>query len=318
MQAKEFINYIKNPNSLEKNSVKELQKLVNDFPYFQSAHLLLSLASKKWDASVYQKSLKKTAIVVTNRSHLFNLIQQFEISNTVIEDSDHQKLVVEEVLEPIDSTKELNILKATELLIENSDSEISETEFQQKTKPNAEEVLENEIAKQVVSAIVEKQMFNLSDTQLVFNQNKEPENFTDWLRLIQKSNKQLSAENILEKNINSKDIYNHIKTRLEKSKIITQESALNKKLKNLALIDKIIEKSPGQIKIKDDQKFYSPEQNAKESLLENEHLVSETLAKIYALQGSVNKAVRAYEILSLKFPQKSAYFASLIQKLKNN
>ena len=315
MQAKEFINYIKNPNSLEKNSVKELQKLVNDFPYFQSAHLLLSLASKKWDASVYQKSLKKTAIVVTNRSHLFNLIQQFEISNTVIEDSDHQKLVVEEVLEPIDSTKELNILKATELLIENSDSEISETEFQQKTKPNAEEVLENEIAKQVVGAIVEKQMFNLSDTQLVFNQNKEPENFTDWLRLIQKSNKQLSAENILDTNTeNNTDI----KTRLEKGKIITQESALNKKLKNLALIDKIIENSPGQIKIKDDQKFYSPEHNAKESLLENEHLVSETLAKIYALQGSVNKAVRAYEILSLKFPQKSAYFASLIQKLKNN
>ena len=315
MQAKEFINYIKNPNSLEKDSVKELQKLVNDFPYFQSAHLLLSLASKKWDASVYQKSLKKTAIVVTNRSHLFNLIQQFEISNTVIEDSDHQKLVVEEVLEPIDSTKELNILKATELLIENSDSEILETGIQQKTKPNAEDVLENEIAKQVVGAIVEKQMFNLSDTQLLFKQNKEPETFTDWLRLIQKSNKQLSAENILDTNIeNNTDI----KTRLEKGKIITQESALNKKLKNLALIDKIIENSPGQIKIKDDQKFYSPEHNAKESLLENEHLVSETLAKIYALQGSVNKAVRAYEILSLKFPQKSAYFASLIQKLKNN
>lgn len=315
MQAKEFINYIKNPNSLEKESVKELQKLVNDFPYFQSAHLLLSLASKKWDASVYQKSLKKTAIVVTNRSHLFNLIQKVDISNIVIEDSDHQKLVVEEVLEPIDSTKELNILKATELLIENSDSEISETEFQQKTKPNAEEVLENEIAKQLVGAIVEKQMFNLSDTQLLFKQNKEPETFTDWLRLIQKSNKQLSAENILDTNIeNNTDI----KTRLEKGKIITQESALSKKLKNLALIDKIIENSPGQIKIKDDQKFYSPEHNAKESLLENEHLVSETLAKIYALQGSVNKAVRAYEILSLKFPQKSAYFASLIQKLKNN
>lgn len=315
MQAKEFINYIKNPNSLEKESVKELQKLVNDFPYFQSAHLLLSLASKKWDASVYQKSLKKTAIVVTNRSHLFNLIQQFDLSNSVIEDSDHQKLAVEEVLEPVDSTKELNILKATELLIENSDSEISETEFQQKTKPNAEEVLESEIAKQVVSAIVEKQMFNLSDTQFLFKQNKEPETFTDWLRLIQKSNKQISAENILDTNTeNNTDI----KTRLEKGKIINQESALNKKLKNLALIDKIIENSPGQIKIKDDQKFYSPEHNAKESLLENEHLVSETLAKIYALQGSVNKAVRAYEILSLKFPQKSAYFASLIQKLKNN
>jgi hypothetical protein len=110
MQAKEFINYIKNPNSLEKDSVKELQKLVNDFPYFQSAHLLLSLASKKWDASVYQKSLKKTAIVVTNRSHLFNLIQQFDLSNSVIDDSVNQKLAVEEVLEPIDSTKELSLI----------------------------------------------------------------------------------------------------------------------------------------------------------------------------------------------------------------
>jgi hypothetical protein len=237
MQAKEFINYIKNPNSLEKESVKELQKLVNDFPYFQSAHLLLSLASKKWDASVYQKSLKKTAIVVTNRSYLFNLIQKVDISNIVIEDSDHQKLVVEEVLEPIDSTKELNILKATELLIENSDSEISETGVQQKTKPNAEDVLENEIAKQVVGAIVEKQMFNLSDTQLLFKQNKEPETFTDWLRLIQKSNKQLSGENILDTNIeNNTDI----KTRLEKGKIITQESALNKKLKNLAFLASVL------------------------------------------------------------------------------
>jgi len=51
-------------------------------------------------------------------------------------------------------------------------------------------------------------------------------------------------------------------------------------------------------------------------LLEHEHLVTETLAKIYALQGNVNKAIRAYEILSLRFPQKSAYFATLIKKLK--
>jgi hypothetical protein len=84
------------------------------------------------------------------------------------------------------------------------------------------------------------------------------------------------------------------------------------------LIDKIIETNPGLIRNKEEPKFFTPDTKAKESLIENEHLVTETLAKIYALQGSVNKAVRAYEILSLKFPQKSAYFASLIQKLKNN
>ena len=64
--------------------------------------------------------------------------------------------------------------------------------------------------------------------------------------------------------------------------------------------------------------FFKSDQKAKESLLESEHLITETLAQIYAFQGNINKAIRAYEILSLKFPQKSVYFASLIEKLKTN
>jgi len=86
---------------------------------------------------------------------------------------------------------------------------------------------------------------------------------------------------------------------------------------NKGIIDKIIESDPGRIKL-GNQKFFTPIVDAKQSLLENEHLVTETLAKIYALQGNNSKAIRAYEILSLKFPQKSVYFASLIEKLKNN
>ena len=91
-------------------------------------------------------------------------------------------------------------------------------------------------------------------------------------------------------------------------------SAANQKKE---LIDKIIESDPGRIKL-GNNKFFTPAIDAKQSLLENEHLVTETLAKIYALQGNISKAIRAYEILSLKFPQKSVYFASLIEKLKNN
>ncbi|MCB0410819.1 MAG: hypothetical protein KDD29_11415, partial [Flavobacteriales bacterium] len=89
------------------------------------------------------------------------------------------------------------------------------------------------------------------------------------------------------------------------------------KFKQRQLIDKIIEMNPGPIKIKTDKKFFSSGTQAKESLLENEHLVTETLADIYASQGNIGKAIRAYEILSLKFPNKSVYFASLIEKLRN-
>ena len=43
---------------------------------------------------------------------------------------------------------------------------------------------------------------------------------------------------------------------------------------------------------------------------------TETLAQIYADQGYPEQAKQIYSALSLRFPEKSAYFASLIEKLK--
>ena len=57
---------------------------------------------------------------------------------------------------------------------------------------------------------------------------------------------------------------------------------------------------------------------AKMSLGENEDFVTETLAEIYIQQGNFKKAISAYGKLSLKFPEKSDYFARLIQELKEN
>ncbi|MDR1985225.1 MAG: hypothetical protein LBQ28_10475 [Prevotellaceae bacterium] len=44
--------------------------------------------------------------------------------------------------------------------------------------------------------------------------------------------------------------------------------------------------------------------------------VTETLAKIYAEQGYISKAIEVYEKLSLQDSKKSVYFASLIENLK--
>ena len=62
--------------------------------------------------------------------------------------------------------------------------------------------------------------------------------------------------------------------------------------------------------------FYSPINMAKQSILERNDLVSETLAKIYTQQSNYEKAISAYEKLSLLHPEKSAYFAALIIDLK--
>lgn len=80
------------------------------------------------------------------------------------------------------------------------------------------------------------------------------------------------------------------------------------------LIDKFIKEEPKIARPK--AEFYSPVNMAKQSVADDITFVSETLAKIYVLQGNYAKAIQAYENLRLKYPEKRLYFASQIKNLR--
>ena len=86
------------------------------------------------------------------------------------------------------------------------------------------------------------------------------------------------------------------------------------KKRKKSLIEKFIIDEPRITPAK--AKMYSPAEKAKESVIENDDLVSETLVKIYVQQAMYRKAIRALDKLSEKYPEKSVYFANQITKIK--
>ncbi|RZK56681.1 MAG: hypothetical protein EOO91_11615 [Pedobacter sp.] len=91
---------------------------------------------------------------------------------------------------------------------------------------------------------------------------------------------------------------------------------LNKQVahKGADIIDSFIKNEPQIRPPKAEQ--INNENKAKKSAEDHNDLVSETLAAIYIEQMLYHKAIDTYEKLSLKFPEKSRYFADLIQSLE--
>jgi len=346
MQQQQFIDIIKQPNLLETAHLADLEVLIREYPFFETAHLLYTKGLHQHQAINYSKQLRKTAIIANNRSVLYELLHRVDINIPTSKEVEAEKIVVAEVeqIVPVEEPKQVtgsvsvtnndikviyvntvsssvpnNTVSSEKEIIEketvNSELNIVKTIENETEVPDPEfdidklnKHIEQEINKEIIQSYVQTDI--IKTHELAKEDKKEPSSFTDWLKTIQKESHTFQIET---KNETQKDEKNTQKTQ-EKAEIGKKSIVFEQKKQ---LIDKIIESDPGRIKL-GTNKFFTPATDAKQSLLENEHLVTETLAKIYALQGNISKAIRAYEILSLKFPQKSVYFASLIEKLKTN
>jgi hypothetical protein len=86
-----------------------------------------------------------------------------------------------------------------------------------------------------------------------------------------------------------------------------------RKEKNDTLIENFIRTNP---RIVPSHSAETNEDISIESTKEHESFFTDTLAQIYVKQGNYAKAILAYEKLSLKYPEKSTYFAGQISEIK--
>ena len=134
--------------------------------------------------------------------------------------------------------------------------------------------------------------------------NKSQEELSKEMALLEEKRKSLDElKALIEQRI--------IELEQEKEESKKEDKTLSKN----EIIDKFIAENPQISRPK--QEFYDPFVVAQASVIDQENIISETLATIYLNQGYIEKAISIYQKLSLKNPEKSVYFAELIKKAKN-
>ena len=162
-----------------------------------------------------------------------------------------------------------------------------------------------EISQQQIKEAIEKQLQSLG-----INANIT---FTDGNANIQFENFDVNSEK--ETSSTEENIVEPIgeTTKIAEKPHEDKPANTSNKRKKMELIDQFLVSEAKIVPIKN---YHSDSTLSTESLIEDEELFSEKLAKIYIKQGHFEKALTTYEKLYLKYPEKSIYFATQIEYVK--
>ncbi len=277
---------IEKPLLLSNEDIKQLEDILEVYPYFQTAHLLHAKALKNTNSIKFEKILPLKAVYVSDREKLYDLIQ---LKNKTSEIS-------------VETIEKINITQKDAQQIEKEEVAIPKTE--KKKQDIISDFIKKEKQKSEIEYDVEKDIKKLEENYIssvesvgYFEEVKEDISKEEIQSLIKEKPKK--------ENLPSKQTFSQwLDMFAEETK--TKETD----------IKPIQEKSFETTKPPTKKEFYNPAKMAQKSVEENDEIITETLAKIYVMQNKIDKAIAAYEKLSLKIPEKSSYFAAQILILK--
>jgi hypothetical protein len=300
MQLQELTYLLQHPEAITASQSKALALKINEYPYFQPLRALYLKGLKQKESYKYNNALKITAAHTADRSVLFDYItsdifNQNEVSEQIKQNSEAIKAIEVNEVDDISINKSVTIDDALKAHIKATEGVLDPDLFKAKSLPKPEfetPKIEDSIIAVDVKNITPEKKLNIGKP-LEFDKS-ESHSFTEWLKIT--SFKPIIRDKT---EIEAKDEIENISTTPLESK--------------LAIIDKFISENPKIKPISNDA--------PKPKLVNNDDAISdslmtETLARIYLEQKNYDKAIQSYKILSLKYPEKSSFFANQIKWIK--
>jgi len=323
-------------------STSEAARILEQHPY--SAHLETLVLSQlqKENPELFAERLKQSCFKVPDRYMLYvNLheiitdysdsapeaemnVSPAPVPEAVVETEVVEPVVIPEPVEAVEIQNEAPVAEEEPVSIPETEELVLETEVvnepvqeepeavvQEMEQPVAEvmvpenvqveEIIEDQVQQEIIEEVVPAEALVSEDVkeeihEEIIEEVQKPivEEEKDPLKILQ--------QRLAELNLN--------KTEQPQE----QEKPQDMDKETTEIIDQFIKAEP-TIKI-DLNRLPDRRNLAEDSTTEKFELVSETLASIYEKQGRYEKALRMYEKLLLANPEKSSYFAPLIENLK--
>ena len=307
-------------------SSADLDELISKYPYAQILYYrkLKNLIREGADPGDW---LQKLSLRSADRTHLYNFVMAIENELTPEseiakqdEKSPEEPVLTIDMSEAIEIEdvigKDISNLSFEEELLEidaipilgDSSIELLAEEIQT-NEYFEEKIIDNELES---SGKLEKNRKDVSKSSFSKIPSFQSNNFISWLNTLKSiSSDKEDNETAIELEADQKELDNAKEiSQSEKKKPKKKKKKRQKKSKKEAKLNKTPKKDKQESEVtKSESKWTGSDQL-------DEEIYSESLAELLEQHGHIEKAIYMYDRLRLKFPQKSAYFAAKLEKLK--
>jgi len=309
MNRDHFLKIMEGKGPDARQDLTDLDDVIKIFPYFQGAYMLLLKGLHNTSDISFGSRLKQFAIRIANREVLYNYLYQFtsvsgvQESNDITsteepakpsEDTDNQQTVIDSARNSEDF---IHTIEKEEIAPpkEDNDQEKGIEEHEHSVLISTEDNYDDSFSSVL---LIDEDSGEIEERVVFMDPGFSADSQPELLEFDEEDSSSIAGSHGETVEI----LQNQERTRepsRSQSELIEQFILANPRIEPVRI--------PAGIPVEDISKPFTEETGG---------FVTETLAKIYVSQGYYSKAIDIYEKLSLKFPEKSSYFAALIEKVK--